>query len=104
MLRAARTEMALVLVLPIADCRSDGGVVPMATLGGLVALLTAEVAPGARLLRRHDADLAALGGDGAAIRDHVPGQRDAASADEHPRAGDQLARLVLGFTAERAGQ
>jgi hypothetical protein len=34
----------------------------------------------------------------------VLGQRDAVPADEHARAGDQLAHLVLGFTAERAGQ
>src|SRR6202042_3787531 len=66
----------------------------------LVALLTAEVAPSARLLLGHDMDRAELGSCGGAGRDHAAGQRDAVRADEHAGAGDQLAHLVLGFTAE----
>ena len=93
----------------VADDGVPGGSVGLcggdAGLGGdLVALLTAEVALGAGLLVRHGVERAARGGDGDAVRDHVPGQRDAAAADPHARAGDQLSHVVLGFTAERAGQ
>src|SRR6266851_4499397 len=72
--------------------------------GRLGAVLAAEAAPRPGLRLGHGVQLAGLGGGGLAGGDHAPGQLDAAAADVHARARDQLLDLGLMPAAERADQ